>query len=197
VRAELLQKELGIFTFRDLLEHFPYRHIDRTKVNLIRDIRPDTEFIQVAGRIVSVAILGERSGRRLVAELRDASGVLELVWFQGIHGVQKLVQVDGEFLVYGRIGFFQGAPQLTHPEIEVLQGQAAERPDYLEPIYPTTEKLKVRGLGGRQLGKLTHTLLNLLKDKDLPENLPEAVAGIWTPLKGPVSTSKAVTTGAR
>jgi ATP-dependent DNA helicase RecG len=175
MRAELLQKELGIFTFRDLLEHFPYRHIDRTKVNLIRDIRPDTEFIQVAGRIVSVAILGERSGRRLVAELRDASGVLELVWFQGIHGIQKLVQLDGEFLVYGRVGFFQGAPQLTHPEIEVLQGQAAERPDYLEPIYPTTEKLKVRGLGGRQLGKLTHTLLNLLKDKDLPENLPEAV----------------------
>jgi ATP-dependent DNA helicase RecG len=175
VRAELLQKELGIFTFRDLLEHFPYRHIDRTKVNLIRDIRPDTEFIQVAGKITSVAVLGERSGRRLVAELRDGSGVLELVWFQGIHGVQKLVQPGGEFLVYGRVGFFQGAPQLTHPEMEVFQGQAAERPEYLEPIYPTTEKLKVRGLGGRQLGKLTHTLVNLLKDRDLPENLPETV----------------------
>ena len=173
MRAELLQKELGIFTFGDLLEHFPYRHVDKTRVNLIRDIRPDTEFIQVAGRVTSVNLVGQQRSRRLVVELRDASGSLELVWFQGIHGVQKLVQVGGDYLVFGRIGFFQGSPQLTHPEIEAYQGQAADRPEHLEPVYPTTEKLKIRGLGGRQLGKLTQTLLNLLKEKDLPENLPE------------------------
>lgn len=173
MRAELLQKELGIFSFRDLLEHFPYRHVDRTKINLIREIEPATEYIQVAGKIISIGVMGDRRSRRLVAELRDASGKLELVWFQGIHGVQKLVQVGGEFLVYGRVSFFQGSPQLTHPEIEVLQGQGAGRPDWLEPVYPTTEKLKVRGLGGRQLGKLTQTLLNMLKESDLPENLPD------------------------
>jgi ATP-dependent DNA helicase RecG len=175
VRAELLQKELGIFVFRDLLEHFPYRHVDKTRVNLIRDIRPDTEFIQVAGRMTSVNLVGQQRGRRLVAELRDATGVLELVWFQGINGIQKLVQVGGDYLVFGRVGFFQGSAQLTHPEIEAYQGPAAERPEHLEPVYPTTEKLKTRGLGGRQLGKLTQTLLNQLKEKDLPENLPEAV----------------------
>jgi len=173
LRAELLQKELGIFCFRDLLEHFPYRHVDRTKINLIREIEPATEYIQVAGKIISIGVMGDKRSRRLVAELRDASGALELVWFQGIHGIQKLVQVGGEFLVYGRVSFFQGSPQLTHPEIEVLQGQAAARPEWLEPVYPTTEKLKVRGLGGRQLGKLTQTLLNMLKESDLPEILPE------------------------
>ena len=173
MRAELLQKELGIFCFRDLLEHFPYRHVDRTKINLIREIEPATEYIQVAGKIISIGVMGDKRSRRLVAELRDASGALELVWFQGIHGIQKLVQVGGEFLVYGRVSFFQGSPQLTHPEIEVLQGQAAARPEWLEPVYPTTEKLKVRGLGGRQLGKLTQTLLNMLKESDLPEILPE------------------------
>jgi len=172
LRAELLQKELGIFSFQDLLEHFPYRHVDRTKINLIREIEPATEYIQVAGRIISIGVMGDKRSRRLVAELRDASGTLELVWFQGIHGVQKLVQVGGEFLVYGRVSFYQGSPQLTHPEIEVLQGQGAARPEWLEPVYPTTEKLKVRGLGGRQLGKLTQTLLNMLKESDLPENLP-------------------------
>ena len=172
MRAELLQKELGIFSFQDLLEHFPYRHVDRTKINLIREIEPATEYIQVAGRIISIGVMGDKRSRRLVAELRDASGTLELVWFQGIHGVQKLVQVGGEFLVYGRVSFYQGSPQLTHPEIEVLQGQGAARPEWLEPVYPTTEKLKVRGLGGRQLGKLTQTLLNMLKESDLPENLP-------------------------
>src|ERR1700743_2996013 len=80
-RAELLKKELGIFTFQDLLEHFPYRHVDRTKINLIREIRPDMEYVQVAGRISSVEVVGDRRARRLVAEIRDATGVLELVWF--------------------------------------------------------------------------------------------------------------------
>jgi ATP-dependent DNA helicase RecG len=175
LRAELLQKELGIFTFQDLLELYPYRHVDRTKINLVREIGPETEYIQVAGRVTSVEVLGDKRSRRLVAELRDASGVLELVWFQGINGVQKLVQVGSEFLVFGRVGYFQGSPQLTHPEIEVLAGRDAAPPEFLEPVYPTTEKLKVRGLGGRQLGKLTRTLLDLLKEKDLPENLPESI----------------------
>ena len=199
-----MKKELGIFTFQDLLEHFPYRHVDRTKVSLIREIGPGTEFIQVAGRITSVNLLGDKRARRLVAEVRDTSGTLELVWFQGINGVQKLVQVGGEFLVYGRVGFFQGSPQITHPEMEALNpgaggalpGGVAQgvsgtgvsapgvslpgvpvpgRPDHLEPVYPTTEKLKVRGLGGRQIGKLTQALFNLLKERDLPENLPESV----------------------
>lgn len=184
VRAELLQKELCIFTFKDLLEHFPYRHVDKTRVNLIRDIRPDVEFIQVAGRITSVNLVGQQRSRRLVAEIRDASGTLELVWFQGIHGVQKLVQVGGNYLVFGRVSFFQGSAQLTHPEIEAYAGPAAERPEHLEPVYPTTEKLKARGLGGRQLGKLTQTLLGLLKEKDLPENLPAAVMTYTDPATG-------------
>ncbi|HEV9036334.1 MAG TPA: ATP-dependent DNA helicase RecG [Puia sp.] len=172
LRAELLQKELGIFTFSDLLDHFPYRHVDRTRIQLIRDIRPETDFIQVAGKVVSVEVLGFKQSRRLVAELRDASGTLELVWFQGINGMQKLLTVGGEYLVYGKAGFFQGSPTITHPEIEVSGGQGAGRPEFLEPVYPTTEKLKVRGLGGRQLGKLVTTLFNILKDSDLPENLP-------------------------
>ncbi|WP_431214343.1 hypothetical protein ACQ86N_05725 [Puia sp. P3] len=100
-----MKKELGIFTFQDLLEHFPYRHVDRTKVNLIREIGPGTEFIQVAGRITSVNLLGDKRARRLVAELRDASGTLELVWFQGINGVQKLVQVGGSSLCMGGLVF--------------------------------------------------------------------------------------------
>ncbi|MBS1664291.1 MAG: ATP-dependent DNA helicase RecG [Bacteroidetes bacterium] len=184
LRAELLQKELGIFTFQDLLELFPYRHVDRTKVNLIREIVPGTEFIQVAGRITSVNVLGDKRTRRLVAEIRDGSGTLELVWFQGINGVQKLVQVGAEFLVYGRVGFFQGSPQITHPEIESLQGQGTERPDHLEPVYSTTEKLKIRGLGGRQLGKFTQTLFNMLKEKDIPENLPESIMTYADPETG-------------
>jgi ATP-dependent DNA helicase RecG len=174
-RAELLKKELGIFTFQDLLEHFPYRHVDRTKINLIRDIQPDMEFVQVAGKVVSVELVGGGRARRLVAEMRDPTGVLQLVWFQGVSGMQKLVQVGGDLLVFGRLSYFQGSPQLTHPEVEVKGVGGLERPEHLEPVYPSTERLKARGLGGRQLAKLTETLLNLLKNNDLPENLPESI----------------------
>jgi ATP-dependent DNA helicase RecG len=133
------------------------------------------EYVQVAGRITEVEFVGDRRARRLVAELRDGSGTLQLVWFQGINGVQKLIQPGGEYLVFGRVSYYQGSPQLTHPELEAKSGGAAGPPEHLEPVYPSTEKLKVRGLGGRQLGKLTKTLINLLKEIDLPENFPDSI----------------------
>jgi len=158
-----------------LLELFPYRHVDRTKISLIREITPQTEWVQVAGKLTSVEIMGEKRSRRLVAELKDASGILELVWFQGINGMHKLLQTGSEYLVFGRTGFFQGNPQITHPEVELFVGDKTEGKNFLEPVYPSTEKLKARGLGGRQLARLTQTLLGLLKEKDIPENLPAFV----------------------
>lgn len=170
----MLKKELNIFTFRDLLEHYPYRHVDRTKVSPINLITPDTEFIQVAGKLTSIGIMGERRSKRLVAELRDASSYIELVWFQGINWMEKSLKIDETYLVYGRVSFYMGKPQLTHPEIELLASQTPGR-NFLEPVYPTTEKLKSKGLGGRQIGKLTYTLLDMLSEKEIPENLPASI----------------------
>ena len=116
-RAGMLKKELSLYTFRDLLELFPYRHVDKTQVNRIRDILPQTDYIQVSGQLISKEVIGERSAKRLVAELRDSTGSLELVWFQGINWVQKMLEIGNHYLVYGRVSFFQGKPQLTHPEI--------------------------------------------------------------------------------
>lgn len=173
VRGDMLKKELNIFTFSDLLEHFPYRHIDKTEIKKIRDISPASDFIQVAGKIVSCEIMGEKRGKRLVAELRDDSGSLELTWFQGINWIQKNIQVGLPYLVFGKLSYFMGSPQITHPEIELLTPDKKEGKNYLEPVYPTTEKLKVRGLNGRQIGKLMFSLIELLQEKDLPENLPD------------------------
>jgi ATP-dependent DNA helicase RecG len=172
LRGELLKKELGIFTFKDLLEHFPYRHIDKTKLSLIREIGAQTDFIQLRGRLMSLEAVGEKRSKRLVAELRDASGNLELVWFQGVNWIQKNLKVGSEYLVYGRTGYFQGIPQITHPEMELFSPEKREEKNLLEPVYPTTEKLKARGLGGRQIGQLTHVLLGFLQERDIPENLP-------------------------
>lgn len=173
-RAELLKKELNIFTFRDLIEHFPFRHVDKTKINLISDINPQTEYIQIAGKLSIPSIVGEKRSKRLVATLKDSTGSIELVWFQGISWIQKMLQPGQSYLVYGKLGFFQQSPQLVHPEIE-LWTPGSQAKSFLEPVYPTTEKLKARGLGGRQLAKLTQVLLPQLHEKDIPENLPAEI----------------------
>ncbi|HEX5024861.1 MAG TPA: DEAD/DEAH box helicase, partial [Agriterribacter sp.] len=173
LRGDLLKKELNIFTFRDLLEHFPYRHIDKTEILKISDISPATDYIQLSGKIVSCEIIGEKRGKRLVAELKDATGSLELTWFQGINWIEKNIQPGQSYLVFGKVSYFMGNPQITHPEIEILTPEIKEGKGYLEPVYPSTEKLKVRGLNGRQIGKLVHTLTGLLHEKDIPENMPD------------------------
>jgi ATP-dependent DNA helicase RecG len=174
-RADLLKKELNIYTFKDLLELVPNRHIDKTKVNLVRDINPQTDFIQIAGVITSTGLMGEKRGKRLVAEIKDATGTLELVWFQGITYIQKMLTVGLPYLVYGKVSFFQGQPQITHPEMEPYSREKSEGKSTLEPIYPSTEKLKARGMGGRQLGGFTETLIKLLQEKNIPEILPDSV----------------------
>ncbi len=168
-----MKKELSIFTFGDLLNHFPFRHVDRTKLNLVSDINFTTDFAQVAGVLTSIELIGQRSGKRLVAQLKDKTGVIELTWFQGINWIQKTLQEGQSYLAFGRTSFFNGHPQIIHPELELLVPGSPTAKEFLEPIYSTTEKLKSKGLGGRQIGKLTQLLMGMLHEKDVPENLPE------------------------
>jgi ATP-dependent DNA helicase RecG len=163
---------LGIFSFNDLLHHFPYRHLDKTKVTRISDLLPGMEYAQVQGKLWYYETMGEKSSKRLVAYLKDDSGVIELTWFKGINWVEKILKQDEIYLAFGRISFFMGKPQIVHPELELLQPQSNGVKNYLEPIYPATEKLKTKNLGGRQIGKLTAALFNLLSPRDIPENLP-------------------------
>jgi ATP-dependent DNA helicase RecG len=100
---------------------------------------------------------------------------MELVWFQGISWMEKLLSIGSTYLVYGRTSFFQGSPQMTHPEVETFDPSNKEGKNYLEPVYPSTEKLKAKGLGGKQIGKLTAALFLLLSEQDIPENLPHEI----------------------
>ena len=174
-RGELLKKELGIFTFNDLLEHFPFRHVDKTQVNLINEIKPDTEFVQIAGKIISFEVIGQKFSKRAVAFVKDNTGELELVWFQGVNWIQKIVEVGMPYLIYGKVSFFQGNPQISHPEIEPLTYDKKDGKSFLEPVYPSTEKLRAKGLGGRQIAKLTAVLMKMVSVKEIPENIPATV----------------------
>ncbi|MFN5326131.1 MAG: ATP-dependent DNA helicase RecG [Bacteroidota bacterium] len=175
LRADMLKKELQIFTFEDLLFYFPFKHIDKTKITSIANITPTMDFVQVRGRLISMEVVGEKRSRRLVAHLRDGSGMIELTWFQGINWVQKILSVGVDYVAYGRLGFFLGKPQLSHPEIETLKESNESGKSFLEPIYSVTEKLKARGLNGRALGKLLYQLFLVLEEKELPENLPHSI----------------------
>ncbi len=171
----MLKKELGIFTFKDLLEFYPFRHIDKTHVDKIADITPETDYAQVAGRLTGFEIIGEKRARRLVAFLQDDTGEIELTWFQGINWVEKTLHAGSVYLAFGKPGFFMNKVQMPHPEIEIFTPEKAGGKKFLDPIYSSTEKLKARGLSGRAMGKLTFTLLQLLSQKDFPENLPDTV----------------------
>ena len=170
-----MRKELEIFTFNDLLNYFPFRHVDKTRVDKISSLNPGTEYAQVAGKIIHKEIIGEKRGKRLVAYLDDGTGEIELVWFQGMQWMQKMIQEGQQYLVFGKISSFMGKLQMAHPEVEVFAPHKAEGKSFLEPVYPTTEKLTAKGLNGRLIGKLTYDLLQKLTLKDLPENLPDAL----------------------
>ncbi len=170
-RAMILRKELGIDTFGDLLELYPYRHLDKSHISSISDITAATDFILIAGSLGSLQIIGNGKSRRLVTTLKDATGMVQMVWFQGISWMEKNLHPGFRYRAYGRIGFYNGEFQLTHPEIEGFDEINTDTSP-LHPIYPSTEKLKSRSLGGRQIAKLTRQLLSQLIAKDIPEFIP-------------------------
>ena len=201
-RAETLKKELGIFTFGDLLYHFPFRYIDRTRFHRIRDAQTDGEQVQFRGILRRLETLGEGRARRLVGTLRDETGAIELIWFQGIHWLEKNLQVGKEYIVFGRLSEFNGRVNIAHPEMEETSppsplskgegkaiasegappsplergpgGEARSRPaKHFDPVYPSTDKLVQKGLDARGLRKLTRTLLDTLSAAELPETLPD------------------------
>ena len=169
----MLRKELSIFTYNDLLHHFPFRHVDKTQVDTIASLTMQNEYAYVAGILLSLDLVGEGRGKRLVGKLKDNTGVIELVWFQGINFVQKVMYVGQQYLLFGKLSFFMGAPQIAHPEIENFSPQKMAGKPSLEPIYPCTEKLKARGLNGNNFGKFTAELFTRIQSKDLPESLPQ------------------------
>ena len=117
-RADLLKKESGIFTFGDMLEHFPFRHIDKTVITPIKDVNFQSDYVQIAGRLLSVELIGNNKFKRLVAIISDGTGTLELVWFQGINWIHKTLITGSAYIVFGKVGAFNGQLQISHPEIE-------------------------------------------------------------------------------
>lgn len=170
-RAELLGKELGIFTFRDMLYTFPFRYVDRSKFYSIREIDSEAAYIQLRGRVTRFDLTGAERKRRLVVDFTDGTGTVQLVFFQGIKWVADRLKKDGEYIVFGKPSLFNGTFNFVHPEIEPATEGASSLSGHLVGIYTSTEKLRNGGLSNKAFAKLEAALL----EKVLPavtETLP-------------------------
>ena len=172
-KAELLNKELGIFTFSDLLQHYPHRYIDKTQFHKIRELHDQSGEVQLKGVLRRLTTIGEGRKKRLSGRLRDETGVLELVWFTGVHWLEKQLEVGKEYVIYGRINSFNGKLSMPHPEMEqVKPEQTTQKASTFAPVYPSTEKLNTKGLDAKGRRRIMKALFEKLKPQDLPENLP-------------------------
>lgn len=172
-KKEILSKELGICSYGDLLEYYPYKYVDRTKVFHISELTSEMPFVQIKGRILSFEEFdtGKRN-KRVVAHFSDGFGVVDLVWFRGAQYIYKTYKTDTEYIVFGKPSVYGGRFQFAHPDID--DAHSLQLSDMgMQPYYSTTEKMKKMGLTSRTIEKIAKTLIE--KIPELPETLPDFI----------------------
>ena len=191
-RATMLNKELEIFSLHDLLYYFPYKYVDRSRLYYIHEIDGNMPYIQLKGQILSFETVGEGRQRRLVAHFSDGTGVVDLVWFQGIKYLMGKYKAHEEYIVFGKPTVFNGRINIAHPDIDSAKDLTLSAMG-LQPYYNTTEKMKRAGLNSHALEKLMSNafallqgpLLETLSPKVVEENhlmsLDEAIRNIHFP----------------
>lgn len=172
MRGDMLKKELGIFTFRDLLFHFPFRYVDKTKFHRIRDLSTESDAVQLRGTLRRLSVAGTGRKKRLVGKLRDETGAIELVWFKGVHWLEKSLEIGQEYIVFGRVNNFNGVVNIPHPEIELVSVSNTKKAATFAPVYPSTDKLNAKGLDAKGQRKIIAALFEKINESHIPENLP-------------------------
>ena len=172
-RAAMLDKELNIRSLHDLLYYFPYKYVDRSRLYYIHEIDGNMPYIQLKGEILSFETIGEGRQRRLVAHFSDGTGVVDLVWFQGIKYLLGRYKIHQEYIVFGKPTVFNGRVNIAHPDID-LASELTLSTMGLQPYYNTTEKMKRGGLNSHTLEKLMKNAFTLLREP-LAETLSEKI----------------------
>lgn len=181
-RADLLKKELHIFTYGDLLHHYPFRYIDKSIVYKIADLTADMPFIQLKGQIIKFEEKGQKNSKRLIAQFKDETGILELLWFKGTRWIKSGVKLHTDYIVFGRPTAYKGIFNIVHPELD-LQEEEQQISSSLQAVYHSTELLNAKGLSSRAIGKLTKALLPLLNNQ-LEETLsPHLISKLNLPTR--------------
>ena len=169
-RAGILNKELGVFSFRDLLYTFPYKYVDRSRLYAVNEIDGNMPYIQLKGQILSFETFGEGRQRRLVGHFSDGTGVVDLVWFQGLKYVTKKFKTREDYIVFGKPSVFNGRINVVHPDIDPVDELALNNMG-LQPFYTTTERMKRSNFTSHQLEKLMRNLFTALQNEPMAETL--------------------------
>lgn len=169
-RAELLRQEINVVTVNDLLNYFPFRYVDRSAYHTVADLRYLDSYAQLRGTLVGINEVAVGRQKKLVAKFQDASGLIELVWFQGIHFIKPLLKLGAEYQVYGKAKMYGNTWNIPHPEL--TEWQNVGQKTGIQPVYSSTEKLAAKGLHTKGIEKLTSVLALQLKGK-IPEILPD------------------------
>lgn len=172
-RAEMLQKEVGIFTFKDLLFYFPFRHVDRTKFFTVKGISEESTPVQLKGVIEGMQMQGERQAKRLIVKFRDNTGTIDLVWFKGHNWMASKLKIGVEYVVYGKPTEFKGRFNIAHPEIDSVIDWEKDMPTAFQPVYNSSEKLKAKGIDSAGFRKLLKQLFLSIKPEHIEENLSD------------------------
>jgi ATP-dependent DNA helicase RecG len=175
-RAELLHKELGSFTCEQLLHYYPFRYIDRTRFYKISELNPDLPLVQIAGKVVSREIVGDKQKRRIVVRFQDDTGIMELVWFQGLKWVEENIFIGNYYIAFGKPIFFNNGFSISHPDLEIYPRKSAGITGNitLQPIYHSTEKLKKNFLDSKGIQKLVQQIVEQFA-REVRESLPQYV----------------------
>ena len=174
-RKKMLSQELGIETFGDLLQYYPYKHVDRSRLYDIGELNGDMPFVQVKGHILSFETFKMSARKeRVVAHFTDGTGkVMDLTWFNGGKYAKQSYKIGTEYVIFGRPNVFNGRINVTHPDID-----AADKLELLtmgmQPYYNTTEKMKKSGLNSRAIERLTKSLIDIIKDP-IAETIPDFI----------------------
>ncbi|WP_300666423.1 ATP-dependent DNA helicase RecG [Fluviicola sp.] len=169
-RAKLLRDEIGIVTYHDLLYHFPFRYIDRSKYHLIKDVPFIDGFVQLKGQIISVQETGSGRQKRLNVKFQDSTGIIDLVWFQGYKYILPNLKLNTDYVVFGKAKVYVNTWNISHPELTPYTGTEASLG--WQPVYSSTEKLNSSGLHSRGIQKLVENLLDLTSKVRFEETLP-------------------------
>jgi ATP-dependent DNA helicase RecG len=169
LRADLLRQELGIHTFSDLLNHFPFRYIDRSRYATVSELSIMENAAQLRGRIIAVSESGTGRSKKLSAKFQDASGVIDLIWFQGIKWIKPLLKIGVEYQIYGKAKVYGSTWNMPHPEL--VEWKDVLLKTGLQPVYSTTEKLTAKGLHSKGIEKLTAALVTQINGK-IEETIP-------------------------
>ena len=170
-KADLLSKELGINSVEELLRHYPYKYVDRSRFYYLHEISEDMPFIQVKGQIVRFEKVGEGHNQRLTAIFTDGHGTIELVWFKGIKYVIDKFHTKVDYVIFGKPSAFNGRFNIVHPEIEIASQLPPPEQMGLQPFYNTSEKMKSSFLNSKAIQKIIYPLIQNIKS-GIPDTLP-------------------------